>query len=78
MKLKGITDKDLIVYLVAIGLEIKDIRKAENKSIVYFEDNDRLKKSFFKYVNKTDYINLSDFIWAERRIKTLLCAQKHK
>lgn len=78
LKLKPVTDKDLIVYLTAIGQEIKNVQKDKggNKSIIFFEDNDNLKDAVIRYANRTDSINLCDFIAAERRIKTLLCVQK--
>jgi len=78
MILKEITDKDLIVYLAAIGVPIKEIKKDQhkNRSLIYFEDNNELKKSIIDYVNKTVNVNIVDFLSAERRIKTLLCLQK--
>lgn len=80
MKLKALTDKDLIVYLTAIGLEIKEIKKdnGKNRSLVYFEDNEELEKQILNYVNKSNSnVNITDFLAAERRIKTLLCMQKN-
>ena len=79
MILKAITDKDLIVYLTAKGLEIKGIERegGRNRSIVYFEDSNELRSSLINYVNKTDKVNIAEFISAERRIKTLLCMQKN-
>jgi len=46
LKLKALTDKDLIVYLTAIGLEIKEIKKdnGKDRSLIYFEDNEELEK----------------------------------
>lgn len=78
MNLKAITDKDLIVYLVASGMEIKNIEKenGKNRSVVYFEKGNQLDKMVINFVNKTGCVNIADFIAAERRIKTLLCMQK--
>ena len=77
--LKQITDKDLIVFLVSCGLEIKQIIKDErfNRSIVYFENNNDLEEHILKYTNKSVNINICDYISAERRVKTLLCMQKN-
>lgn len=78
MKLKVITDKDLIVYLSAKGLEIKDIKieQGKNRSLVYFEEDEQLRRAVINYANKSDKVNIADFLAAERRIKTLLCMQK--
>lgn len=77
--LKQITDKDLIVFLVACGLEIKQIIKDKrfNRSIVYFENSNNLEEHILKYTNKSVDINICDYISAERRVKTLLCMQKN-
>jgi hypothetical protein len=77
--LKQITDKDLIVFLVACGLEIKQIIKDKrfNRSIVYFENSNNLEEHILKYTNKSVTINICDYISAERRVKTLLCMQKN-
>lgn len=77
--LKQITDKDLIVFLVACGIDIKQIEKDKkfNRSIIYFEDNENLNDYILKYTNKSVSINLCDYISAERRVKTLLCMQKN-
>lgn len=79
MSLKIITDKDLIVYLAAKGLEIKDIQKDPkgNRSLVYFNDDDSLRQSTINYANKSDSVNIAEIIAAERRVKTLLCLQKN-
>lgn len=79
LKLKSITDKDLIVFLTATGQEIKNIHRDKNgkKSIVYFEDNEELNDAIIRYANKKDLVNLCDFIAAEKRIKTLLYVQKN-
>lgn len=76
--LKEITDKDLIVFLVACGLDIKQIEKDKkfNRSIVYFEDNEKLKEYVLKYTSRGVNINICDYMAAERRVKTLLCLQK--
>lgn len=77
-ELKTITDKDLIVYLIAVGIEIEDIKKDKNfnRSIVYFKDDEKLRNAIIRYVNKSDDINIAEFLSAERRVKTLLCIQK--
>lgn len=76
--LKQITDKDLIIFLVAYGLEVKDIKKdsSRNRSWVYFEDTSELKDAILKYTNRSVEINLSDYIAAEKRVTTLLHTQK--
>lgn len=76
--LKEITDKELIVFLVACGLNIKEIEKDKkfNRSIVYFEDNEKLKEYILKYTNRAVNINICDYMAAEKRVKTLLCMQK--
>lgn len=79
MNLKLITDKDLMVFLVAKGFEIKDIKKEKgrNRSLVYFTKNEQLKKAILTFVNKTETINIAEYQAAERRVKTLLCLQKN-
>lgn len=76
IKMKAITDKDVIVYLVAAGKEIVDIKKDGNRSIVYFENNRDLEEAILRYINKNGEINIGDYIAAERRVKTMLCMQK--
>jgi hypothetical protein len=77
--LRAITDKDLAVYLSAKGIDIKSIEKdpKANRSLILFEDNEVLNKSIIDFANKNDNINIAEFLAAERRIKTLLCAQKN-
>lgn len=69
----GITDKDLMVYLVAKGFVVKDVKKDKNRSIVFFENTRELKGELVKFVNKENSVNIADFLAAERRIKTILC-----
>lgn len=78
MKLREITDKDLIVFLVARGLKIKEIKRdpKRNRSLVYFEDTGELENAVLAYTNKSEEINYGDYIAAERRVKTLLIMQK--
>ncbi|MDT8718204.1 hypothetical protein IAI10_16175 [Clostridium sp. 19966] len=79
MELRPISDKDLLVFLVAKGLEIKDIKKEKdkNRSLVYFEDTDKLNQAMLQFANKSEQVNISDVLAAERRVKTLLCMQKN-
>lgn len=78
--LKKITDKDLIVFLVAKNFEIQNIEKEvdRNRSIVYFEDSPELHKAILAYTNKTNDTNISlvDYMAAEKRVTTLLNLQK--
>lgn len=69
----GITDKDLMVYLVAKGFVVKDVKKDKNRSIVFFENTRELKGELVKFINKENSVNIADFLAAERRIKTILC-----
>jgi hypothetical protein len=76
--LKGITDKDLMVFLVAKGLEIKKVKKDEgkNRSFVYFENTKDFEEAVLSFTNRKEQINVGDYIAAERRVKTLLNLQK--
>ena len=76
--LRLITDKDLIVFLVASGIEIKSIAKDSvyQRSNVYFENTERLDAAVLDYTNRTTMINIADYMAAEKRVKTLLCMQK--
>lgn len=76
MNQKPVTDKDLMVYLVSIGHEIKRIKKEGNHSIAYFENTLELSNSLIRFANKADTVNVADYTATERRIKTLLCMQK--
>lgn len=78
--MKQIKDKDLIVFLVAKGFEIQDIKKDKprNRSLVYFKQNHELDKAILSFVNKTEIININEYQAAERRVTTLLCMQKDK
>ena len=77
--LKEITDKDLIVFLVACGIDIKEVEKDKkfNRSIVYFENDTELYQYILKYTNRSVNVNVADYIAAEKRVKTLLCIQKN-
>ncbi len=75
-KKKAITDKDVIVYLVAEGKQIVDVKKDGKRSIVYFENNIYLDEAILRFINRTGEINIGDYIAAERRVKTMLCMQK--
>ena len=77
MKIKEITDIDLIVYLVLLGHRIIEIKKDRNKSIIYFENNERLNSAILKFANKDDEVNIADYQAAHRRVKTLLYANKN-
>jgi hypothetical protein len=76
--LKRITDKDLMVFLVAKGMEIKKVNKdqGKNRSLVYFEKTKDLENAVLSFTNKSEEINVGDYIAAERRVKTLLNLQK--
>lgn len=78
MKLSSVTDKDLIVFLVASGLEIVNAEKEKNKnhSVVFFEDNDNFRKAKLEYVNRNKVINVADYLAAEKRVRALLYALK--
>lgn len=78
MNLKLITDKDLIVFLVVKGFEIKNIEKEKNRnrSLVYFKKTRELEKTILKFVNKTETINIGEYQAADKMVKTLLCMQK--
>lgn len=70
---REITDKDLMVYLVAKGFKIEKIKKDGNKSIVIFQENKELEDATIKFVNRQDSVNIADLLAAEKRIKTILC-----
>lgn len=78
--LKKITDKDLIVFLVAKNFEIQNIEKNidRNRSIIYFEDSPELHKAILDYTNKTNDSDISivNYMAAEKRVTTLLNLQK--
>lgn len=77
--LKLITDKDLIVFLVAKGFNIEKIikDKKRNRSLVYFKESNNLEAAVLSFVNKTETINICEYQAVERRVKTLLCLQKN-
>lgn len=68
-----ITDKDLMVYLVAKGFEIKDIKRNGNRSIVIFSEAPGLREASISFVNRQNMVNIADLLAAEKRIKTILC-----
>lgn len=75
MKLKGVTDLDLIIFLISKGFEVIDTQRSGNKTIFYFNDTTELNKSFKSFVNKTETANVADILSAKRRVKTLLTIQ---
>lgn len=76
--MKQITDKDLIVFLVAKGFDIKAVRRdmIRSRSLVYFEKSDTLEEAIIEFTNKSAVVNISDYIAADRRVTTMLCLQK--
>lgn len=70
---RDITDKDLMVYLLAKGFQIENIKKDGNKSIVTFKDHKDLEEATIKFVNREDVVNIAYLLAAEKRIKTILC-----
>ncbi|MGE5633240.1 MAG: DUF5659 domain-containing protein [Caulobacteraceae bacterium] len=76
--LRLITDKDLIVFLVASGIEIRSIEKdpVYQRSNVYFDNTEKLNAAILNYTNKSTVVNIADYMAAEKRVKTLLCMQK--
>lgn len=74
----GITDKDLIVFLVSSGLKIIDAKKENNTnhSVVFFEDNENFRKAKLEYVNRNKIINVADYLAAEKRVRALLYSLK--
>ncbi len=76
--MKEVTDKDLIVYLVAKGFEVKRIIKdpVRQRCLVYFDNSAELEKGILDFANKNTSINIGEFIAADRRVKTLLQMQK--
>ncbi len=78
MKLKVITDKELMIFLVAKGFDIEKIEKEKgrDRSLVYFEKSKGFEAAILAYVNKSDP-EFTKYMEAEKRIKTLLCLQKN-
>lgn len=76
--MKQITDKDLIVFLVAKGFDIKAVRRdmIRSRSLVYFEKSDTLEEAIIEFTNKSAVVNIADYIAADRRVTTMLCLQK--
>jgi len=73
-----ITDKDLLVSLVAQGFPIIDIRKDQNQNrcIAYFENTKELDEAILAFANKTTTINIAEYFAADKRVRTLLHHQK--
>lgn len=74
--LKSLTDKDLIIFLVVSGLEIKNVEKVGNKSLVYFDNDKRLNDTILNYANRSTEVNIGDYLAAEKRVMTMLYSQK--
>lgn len=73
-----ITDKDLIVSLVAQGFPIVEIKKdqKQNRCIAYFENTKELDEAILAFANKTININIAEYFAADKRVRTLLHHQK--
>ncbi|MTI67833.1 MAG: hypothetical protein FH753_14705 [Firmicutes bacterium] len=74
-----ITDKDVIVYLVATGFQIKKAYKdpKRNRSIVVFKNSKELNEAIINYANKKGKVNVANFIEAEKRVKNLFYLNKN-
>ncbi|MGN9163484.1 DUF5659 domain-containing protein [Clostridium sulfidigenes] len=75
MKIKQITDMDLLVYLIAKNFKIIKKEKSGKKTIFYFEETRELDSSILSFVNRSETINIADILGAQRRLKTLLCLE---
>lgn len=75
MKIKQITDMDLLVYLIAKNFKIIKKEKNGKKTIFYFEETSELDSSILSFVNRSETINIADILGAQRRLKTLLCLE---
>ncbi len=73
-----ITDKDLIVSLVAQGFPIIEIKKDQNQNrcIAYFENTKKLDEAVLAFTNKNININIAEYFAADKRVRTLLHHQK--
>jgi len=74
-----ITDKDLIVSLVAQGFPIIHIHKDPknpNRCIAYFKNTKELDDAILSFTNKTTTINIGEYFAADKRVRTLLYHQK--
>lgn len=76
----GITDKQLIIFLVCKQFKISGVAKDPNgrKSIVYFENTKELEQEVLNYANKVGNVNISDFLAVEKRVNNLLYFNKAK
>lgn len=76
----GITDKQLIIFLVCKQFQIKGVKRDPNgtKSILYFENTKELEQAILDYANKVGNVNISDFLAVEKRVNNLLYFNKAK
>ena len=72
--LTEVTDKDLMVFLVAAGFEIEHVKRdiVHSRSLVYFEKTEEFEKAMLRFANKDNMINYSDYAAADRRVTTIL------
>lgn len=77
-KTVGITDKQLIIFLVCKQFEIKGMTKDPKgtKSIIYFENTKELEQAILDYANKVGNVNISDFLAVEKRVNNILYFNK--
>lgn len=78
MDLKTLTDLDLIIFLVAKKHTVVNTKLEGNRSLVYFNKTKELEKDILTFVNGTDKINITEYQAAEKRVKTILYANKSK
>lgn len=76
----GITDKQLIIFLVCKQFKITGVKKdpGGRKSIVYFESSKELEQAVLNYANKEGSVNISDYLAVEKRVNNLLYFNKAK
>ncbi len=74
----GITDKQLIIFLVSRQFKIQGVKKDPNgtKSILYFENTKELNQAILDYANRVGNVNVADYLAVEKRVNNLLYFNK--
>lgn len=74
----GVTDKQLILFLVSRQFKILGVKKDPKgtKSILYFENTKELNQAILDYANRVGNVNVADYLAVEKRVNNLLYFNK--
>ncbi|WP_202707724.1 DUF5659 domain-containing protein [Sporosalibacterium faouarense] len=75
-----ITDKQLIIFLVCKQFKVVKVERdpGGNRSIIDFENSEKLNQALLDYTNKESSVNIADYLSAEKRVNNILYFNKNR